>query len=95
MKKLSETFYIETLADVTNKVKEEIPYAFSSEGHCEIYIATLNNANHSEIFVNETSLFLGPENACKKILKDILKNLQKSNYNIVGNIKDVVSVKRA
>lgn len=64
-------------------------------GCCDFYIAVLNTSNRTEIFANNTSLFLGPEKTCKKIYKDVIKRLKKSSYNLEGDISDqVVYIKR-
>jgi hypothetical protein len=95
MKKISDSLYIETLKDVTNKLEDEIKESISTKGFCDLYIAVLNNSKHSEIFANETSLFLGTENSCKRLFKEILKKLKTSNYSLDGDFKDVVYIKKA
>lgn len=94
MKNFSDSVYIETLADINQKLDKEISNSISKTGCCDFYIAVLNNTNRTEIFANNTSLFLGPERVCKKIFKDVLKRLKKSPYKLDGDLKDVIYITR-
>lgn len=88
--------YTTVVNNISQKLEKEIHSSIAKTGCCDFYIAMLDTASRTEIFANNTRLFLGPENICKKIYKDIVQRLENSPYYLDGDISDqIVYIRRA